>query len=106
MIKVLFTDNEVRFESENAAKQYAIRQSEHPEVLGHPRHLMVNFESALPVLHAALKAVNGRSLFAPEVEVHVLREMPGGLADVDKRTLKDFLFHSGARDVRIRDTQS
>ena len=102
MIRVTFTDTEVRFESEDSGKHHAIYCAEYPGVFGHPRHLMVDFERAHPLLHGALKAVHS-GLLAPRVEIRVVRSVSGGLADVDRRTLKDFLIHSGARDVTILD---
>jgi hypothetical protein len=102
MIRVTFTDTEVHFESDGTGKHYAIHCVDFPAVFGHPRHLMVDFERAHPLLHAALKAVHG-GLLAPRVEIRVTRPVLDGLADVDRRTLKDFLIHSGARDVTILD---
>ena len=101
MIRITFADTEVRFEGDATKELHAIRYAEHPEVFGHPRHLLVNFERAQEVLRAALKAVHG-GIFPPRTEVRVIRSLAGGLADVDRRTLKDFLIHAGARDVVIQ----
>ncbi len=103
MIRVIITDTELRFESDSTGRQHAIHCAEHPAVFGHPRHLMVDFEAARPLLNAGLKAVHGGSLLPPRVEVYVERAVLGGLADVDFRAIKDFFAHSGARDVKIHD---
>ena len=100
MIVITFTDTELRFESESTGKRHAIDCGEFPAVFGHPRHLMIDFERARPLLQAALRAVHG-SLLPPRVEIRIARPVSGGLADVDRRTLKEFLVHSGARDVTI-----
>jgi hypothetical protein len=102
MIRVLFTNTEVQFESKSTGKHFAIRYSEQPEVFGHPRHLVVDFERASPLLNAALKVVHGKSLLAPKVEIRIDRIFAGGLADVDYRIIKDFFIHSGAREVNIQ----
>jgi hypothetical protein len=105
MIQVTFAETEVRFASNATKKQHVIRYAEHPDVFGHPRHLMVNLESAQDLLREALKAVHG-GMLPPKVEVRVRRHLAGGLADVDRRTLKDFFVQAGARDVALEiDTQ-
>ena len=100
MVRVTFTNTEVHFESDKTKRQHTLKHAEYPEVFGHPRHLMVNYERARPLLHDALKAVH-RGLLAPAVEVRVTRSLAGGLADVDHRTLKDFLLHAGAKHVSV-----
>ncbi len=101
MIRVLFTDTELQFESKRTGKHFVIRYSEQPEVFGHPRHVMVNFERASPLLNTALKAVHGKSLLPPKVEIYVQRIFSGGLADVGHRAIKDFFIQSGALKVNI-----
>jgi hypothetical protein len=102
MIEVLFTDEELRFESLKSGKQCTIPFAAHPEVFGHPRHLMVDLERARPLLNAAMKEVAGISLLAPTVEIRIERAVAGGLADVDRKAVKDFFMHAGARKVEIR----
>jgi hypothetical protein len=102
MIEVLLTDKQLRFESSKSGKQYTIQCAAHPEVFGHPRHLMVDLERARPLLNAAMKEVAGFGLLAPTVEIRIERAVAGGLADVDRKVVKDFFMYAGARQVEIR----
>jgi hypothetical protein len=105
MIKVAITEKEFRFESAKTGKQCIIRCGDHPQVFGHPRHLMVSIELARPILNGALKEAGGLnwfSLMPPIVEVRIERSVAGGLADVDYRVIKEFFTYAGARRVEIQ----
>jgi hypothetical protein len=67
MVRITFTNTEVHFESDTQEQQHILYYAEYSDVFGHPRHLMVNFELARPLLHDALKSVHRRPL-APAVE--------------------------------------
>ena len=97
----MFTDTEVQFESKRTGKDFVIRYSDQPGVFGHPRHSWWILSGASLLLNTALKAVHGKSLIPPKVEIHVQRIFSGGLADVDRRAIKDLFIHSGAREVNI-----
>lgn len=101
MIRVTITEKELWFESQASGKRYSIQCADHPQVFGHPRHLMVDLESARPLLTAAMKEVAGFRLLPPSVEIRIERAMAGGLADVDYQVAKHFFTYAGAKRVQI-----
>ena len=101
MIQVLITDAELRFESSKSGKRYVIQCADHPEVFGHPRHLMVDLERARPLLTAAMKEVAGFAIMPPTVEIRIERTVAGGVVDVDWEVAKHFFEYAGAKKVEI-----
>jgi hypothetical protein len=101
MIHVSITDTELRFESPKSGKRFTIQCADHPEVFGHPRHLLVDLERARPLLTAAMKEVAGFALLPPTIELRIERAVAGGLVDVDYQVAKQFFTYAGAKNVEI-----
>jgi hypothetical protein len=101
MIHVSITDSKLRFESLKSGKRYAIQCADHPEVFGHPRHLMVDLERARPILTAAMKQEADFALLPPTIELRIVRTVAGGLVDVDYQVAKHFFTYAGAKRVEL-----
>lgn len=68
----------------------------------HPRLVVGDFEIAEALLRFALaKLMKNGSYRRPDIIVHPLRELAGGLSDIESRALVDLAASAGARQVGI-----
>lgn len=80
---------------------YAYR--DYPEIFGHPRFLMADFDEAEALVRDAIRKLAGRwQVIAPRINVLIDRPMPGGLTPMDRRILCEIFTHGGAREVILK----
>ena len=79
----------------------AIPYREHPEVFEHPRYLVADIDQGAALVRKAIyQMAKGRfTLIAPQIVVSIERSIPGGVADIDRKTLKEMFTKAGARKV-------
>ena len=95
-IRAYFTPESIRFEEPKSGKTHIVCYADHPQIFGHPRHLLVDMDAARPVFEAAFKSITSFWLLALRVEVHIDREMEGGIADSDLAIIAHFFTDAGA----------
>lgn len=77
---------------------------DHPEIFGHPRFLMADFDNSAALVRGVLKQLKGmrRALIAPKMIVSINRPLAGGVTQIDKSILQQIFTEAGARKVLIQ----
>ncbi len=89
------------FDEERRSVSVAYR--DHPEVFGHPRFLMADFDKSVALVRNALRElVRGWRLLPPKITVTINRKMEGGITTIDRKLLAEIFLHGGARAVTIQ----
>jgi len=95
-----FTDDALTF-TEEESPPVSVPYREHPEIFGHPRFLMIDFDKSAALVRSALRqSAGGRlPLIAPKIAVSFDRPVHGGITDMDKRIIGEILTKAGALKV-------
>jgi hypothetical protein len=99
-ILVSFTDDALTF-TEEGSQPVSVSYREHPEVFGHPRFLMIDFDKSAALVRSVVRQMAGARLplIAPKIAVSVDRPVPGGITDMDKRMIGGIFTSAGALKV-------
>lgn len=99
-IQVAFTNDALTF-TEEGEMPVTIPCRDHPEIFGHPRFLMADFDKSAALVRMTIKQLKGmrRALIAPKIVVSINRSMSGGVAEMDKACLNQIFLEAGARKV-------
>jgi hypothetical protein len=103
-IQVAFTENALTF-TEQGEMPVTIPYRDHPEVFGHPRFLMADFDKSAALVRMTIKQLKGMraALIAPKIVIAINRPLSGGVAEIDKATLNQIFTEAGARKVVFKD---
>jgi hypothetical protein len=95
-----FSDDALTF-TEEGRKPVSILYREHPDVFGHPRFFMADFDKGAALVRSALKELAGGRLplIAPKIAVSFDRPIQGGVTEMDKKIVCEILTSAGARKV-------
>lgn len=98
-----FGDDALTFIEEGSAP-VVFPYREHPEVFGHPRFLMADFDNSAALVRKALANLKGARfpLIAPKIVVKVNRQLDGGIVEIDKSIIQQIFTEAGARKVEFR----
>ncbi len=98
-----FADDALTF-TEEGTQPVTVPYREHPQVFGHPRFLMADFDTSVALVRRALLQLKGGRfpLLAPKIVVSFDRPVQGGIADMDKKLLQGIFAAAGARKVEFR----
>ncbi len=99
-IQVAFMDSALTFTEEGEIPA-TIPYRDHPEVFGHPRFLMADFDKSAALVRMTLKQLKGmrKALIAPKIVISINRPLSGGVAEMDKACLNQIFLEAGARKV-------
>jgi len=99
-ILVSFTEDSLTF-TEDESRPVSFPYRDHPEVFGHPRFLMIDFDKSATLVRSAVKQLAGdrRPLIAPKMAVSVERSVQGGITDMDQKIIGEILTNAGALKV-------
>ena len=99
-ISASFCDDALIF-TEEGRKPVSIPYHQHPEVFGHPRFFLADFDKSAALVSRALKelAAGRLPLIAPKIAVSFDRPIQGGVTEMDKKIVGEILTSVGARKV-------
>ena len=103
-VLVSFTDDALHFTEEGRAP-VSIPYREYPEVFGHPRFLMADLQQGAQLVNKAMRQLKGGRfpLLAPKFIVSINRPLPGGITEIDRKSIREILDMAGARKVEFKD---
>ncbi|HSY43951.1 MAG TPA: hypothetical protein VK811_08555 [Candidatus Acidoferrum sp.] len=98
-----FSDDTLTLMEEGSAP-VVIPYREHPEIFGHPRFLMADFDNSAALVRKTLANLRGArfALIAPRIIVNINRQLNGGIMEIDKSIIQQIFTEAGARKVEIR----
>jgi hypothetical protein len=102
-IEARFGADSLTFTSREEGRSEVYAYRDHPDVFGHPRFLMADFDKGEALVRDALRKLAGRwQIIAPRIEGFIDRPIAGGLTDVDRRSLGMIFTHGGAREFVLK----
>ena len=72
-----------------------------PQPFSHPRTLLGNFTNAEFFLKTLVAEVKGRFLLKPDMLVHPLERVEGGLTQIEERAFEELARGAGASKVKV-----
>jgi hypothetical protein len=103
IIQARFGNDSLTFTSREDGRSEVYAYGDHPDVFGHPRFLMADFDKSEALVRDALRKLVGRwQVIAPKIEGFIDRQVTGGLTEIDRRSLGQIFTHGGAREFVLK----